>query len=123
MYDNLLTEAAVTKTTTFSSAGFNLPGGTPRRGLYWHVDYSAATNATGANSVIFQVDHSPDNSSWYPLAHQEEVPIALSTTAQAGEANIKFETSNPYVRLTSTFAGSGTSPTITYNTALSLARP
>jgi hypothetical protein len=54
------------------------------RGLYAVIDYSAATNASGANDVVFSIDESSDNSTWYAAASGAENTIALSTTAQAG---------------------------------------
>lgn len=121
---NLALQASVTKTATFNGAGLNLPGGTPRRGLKARVIYSAATNASGANAVTFSVDVSPDNSTWYSGEFQGvDTAVNLSTTAQAGEIYIPFETSQPYVRLSATFSGAGTTPTITYQGDVTLGRP
>lgn len=117
-------QASVTKTATFNGTAVNLPGGTPRRGLKARVLYSAATNASGSNSVLFQIDVSPDNSTWYSAeAAAADAAVALSTTAQAGEIAIPFETSQPYVRLTATVSGAGSTPTITYQGDLMLGRP
>lgn len=127
---NLTLQASVTKTATFNGAGVSLPGLTPNRGLYAHVFYSAATNASGANSVLFQIDESPDGgSTWYSaeFAAADQV-VALSTTAQAGEIIIPFNLNTPtiragatpQVRLTATFSGAGTVPTITYSGAIEL---
>jgi hypothetical protein len=44
---NVVLQASVTKTATFNGAAVQFPGGTPRRGLYARVLYSAATNASG----------------------------------------------------------------------------
>ena len=121
---NLSLQASVTKTATFNGAGVNLPGGTPRRGLKARVIYSAATNASGSNTVSFSIDTSADNSSWNVADFvQHEADVALSTTAQSGEIYIPFETSQPYVRLTATFSGAGSTPTITYFGDIVLGRP
>jgi|SRR6185503_5520636 len=119
----LAVQASVTKTATFNGAGVNLPGGTPRRGFFIRVLYSAATNASGSNSVTFQVDVSADNSTFYAKTVDNEHVVNLSTTAQSGELFLPIETSDPYIRLTATFAGAGSTPTITYQGDLVLGRP
>ncbi|HNP72990.1 MAG TPA: hypothetical protein PLO33_10815 [Kouleothrix sp.] len=119
----LVLQASVTKTSTFQSTGVNLPTGTPRRGLKARVIYSAATNASGSNSVTFSIEHSDDNSTYYATASGAADVVNLSTTAQAGEIFIPFETSKPYVRLVATFAGAGSTPTITYQGDITLGRP
>lgn len=121
---NLVLQASVTKTATFNGAGVNLPGGTPRRGLKARVIYSAASNASGSNTVSFSIDTSADNSTWNTGDFvQHENDVALTTTAKSGEFYIPFETSQPYVRLTATFSGAGASPTITYVGDITLGRP
>jgi len=121
---NLALQPQVTKTATFNGPSLNLPTGTPRRGLKARVLYSAATNASGSNSVLFQIDVSPDNSTWYSAEFADaDKAVALSTTAQSGEIYIPFETSQPYIRLTATFSGAGSTPTITYQGDITLGRP
>lgn len=121
-------QAPVTKTATFNGAALTLPGGTPRRGLKARVIYSAAANASGANSVTFGLDVSRDGGSTWNTEFQAD-PIALSTTAQAGEIFIPFDispatvASGTQIRLSATFAGAGSTPTITYQGDLSLGRP
>jgi len=119
-------QVLTTKTATFSGAALDLKTGTPRRGMRAKVFYSAATNASGANNFVFNIDHSPDGTNWYPLAYQLENPtagtqgLAMTTTAQAGELNIPFFTSSRYVRLTLTGGGAGSTPTITYSSQIGL---
>ena len=120
---NLTLQAAVTKTATFNGTGLDLKTGTPRRGMKAHVYYTAATNASGSNTVTFSIDHSDDNATFYPLANQADTPIALSTSAQQGEVYVPFETSKRYVRLTVTIAGGGSTPTVSYTGYLGIARP
>lgn len=126
-------QASVTKTATFNGAALILPGGTPRRGMVCRVIYSAASNASGSNTVTFDIDVCYDggptvwNSDFFaPTA------ITLSTTVQSGEVYIPFSISPqmvagvitaPQIRLTATFAGAGVSPTITYQGDLTLVRP
>jgi hypothetical protein len=125
---NAVLQASVTKTATFTGAAFTLPGGTPRRGLKARVIYSAATNASGSNSVTFQLAMSYDGGSTFNVEAQAD-PINLSTTAQSGEIFIPFEISptsvanGTQIELLAAFAGSGSTPTITYESALVLARP
>jgi len=128
--DALLTfQASVTKTSTFSGAALILAGGTPRRGLKARVIYSAATNASGANSVTFSVDVCYDGVPTLWTVTSSSVVINLSTTAQSGEIFLPFDISptsvvnGTQIRLTATFAGAGSTPTITYQGDLSLARP
>ena len=85
--------------------------------------YSAATNASGSNSFTFSVEHSDDNSTFTALASGAADIVNLSTTAQAGEIHIPFETSKRYVRLVATLTGAGSTPTITYQGDLTLGRP
>lgn len=124
----LALQASVTKTATFNGAGLQLVAGTPRWPLIAQVDYSAAANASGSNTVVFSIDVSRDGGTTYYTEFQAD-PITLSTTTQSGELDIPFSISpssvaNGYwIRLSATFAGSGTSPTITYSGAISLGRP
>jgi hypothetical protein len=121
-------QASVTKTATFNGAALVLAGGTPRRPLYARVIYSAASNASGSNSVAFSVDVSYDGgTTWY--SDFVAPAVALSTTAAGGEIAIPFEVSPTsiangiQVRLTATFSGAGSTPTITYSSAVMLGRP
>lgn len=123
-------QASVTKTATFNGSAVTLAGGTPRRGLVARVIYSAATNASGSNSVTFSVDVSYDaGSTWYSDFSEASKVVNLSTTAQTGEFFIPFSISPTsvangcQVRLTATFAGAGSTPTITYQGDLMLSRP
>jgi hypothetical protein len=119
---NLVLAASATITASANSTGIDLKG-TVRHGLYAQIDYSAATNASGSNSVTFSVEHSDDNSTYYALSSGASAIVTLSTTAQAGEIHISFETDKRYVRLVSTFAGAGTTPTITRGAWVTLSRP
>lgn len=122
---NLVLQASVTETATHNGSWVSLPGGTPNRGLFAHVSYSAADNASGSNSVLFQIDVSPDGGTTVYSAEfaAEDQVIALTTTAQAGVVVIPFNLntpgmrggSNPSVRLTATVSGAGSTPTVTYS--------
>jgi hypothetical protein len=123
-------QASVTKTATFNGSALTLPGGTPRRGLKARVIYSAASNASGSNTVVFSIDVSRDGgSTWYPEFQADT--ITLSTTAQSGEIFIPFDvspssvgsTNGVQIRLTATVAGGGSTPTITYGGEIVLGRP
>lgn len=125
---NLALQASVTKTATFNGAALILPGGTPRRGLKARVIYSAASNASGSNTVIFSVDASYDaGATW--TSQFVATTITLSTTVQSGEIFIAFEVSptsvanGTQIRLTPTIAGAGASPTITYQGDVLMSRP
>ena len=125
-------QASVTKTATFSGAAQTLAGGTPRRSLKARVIYSAASNASGANAVAFSVDVSYDGGTTWNSDFFAPTPVNLSTTVQSGEVYIPFDISPtvvagvitaPQIRLTATFSGAGTSPTITYQGDLTIVRP
>lgn len=116
-------QAAVTKTDTFNGAAVDLKTGTPMRGLYAVIDYSAATNASGSNAFTFSIDESSDNSTWYVAASGAENVVTLSTTAQAGRIFIPFTTRLRYVRLTVTQVGAGSTPTITYAGWIGISAP
>lgn len=129
---NLALQASVTKTATFSGNWVGVPGlAGNTMNLFAHVLYSAASNATGANSVTFALDVSPDGGTTVYAAEfsMADQAVNLSTTAQAGELSIPFslltkgvkDGSAPSVRLTATFGGAGTVPTITYSGNISLA--
>ena len=125
-------QPSVTKTATFSSSAQILQGGTPRWPLVARVVYSAASNATGANAVTFSVDVCYDGVPTTWNVDFVAPPINLSTTVQSGELFIPFSVSPtvvngvitaPQIRLTATFSGAGTVPTITYQGDLMLGRP
>lgn len=116
-------QATVTKTATFQGTAVDLKTGTPRRGLKARVIYSAATNASGSNTVAFTIEHSDDNSTFYTLSSNVELNVALTTAAQSAEIFLPFETSKRYVRLVATFTGAGSTPTITYTGDIMLGRP
>lgn len=116
---NLALQASVTKTATFNGAAVDLKEGpAPHRTLWARVDYSAATNASGSNSVTFSIDHSENNSDWYAHSSGAADALALSTTAQAGTIYLPIATPKRYVRLTVTVAGAGSTPTVTYAGAI-----
>jgi hypothetical protein len=119
---NLVLQSSVTKTASFNSTGVDLKG-TPRRGLKAVVKHTASANASGSNTLVWSVEHSDDNSTFYALASGAGDTVTLSTTTQAGEISIPFETSKRYVRLVLTVAGAGGSPTTTYEGHIVLARP
>lgn len=129
---NLTLQASVTKTATFNGAWVSLKGltGAGSRALFAHIFYSAASNASGSNTVTFSLDVSPDGGTTTYAGEFQAVDqaLTLSTTAQAGEQSLPFSLldkkliagANPSVRLTCTIAGAGTSPTITYSGAIEL---
>ena len=119
---NLVLQASSVITATTNSTGLDLKQ-TPTRGLVAQVNYSAAANASGSNTITFSVEHSDDNSTWFALSSGAADVITLTTAALVGEQFIPIRTNKRYVRLVTTFAGAGTSPTITRQAALVLNRP
>ena len=120
---NSVLQASVTKTASFNSAGVDLKTGTPRRGLKAVVRYSAANHASGTGTFTFSMEHSDDNTTFYATGSGAADVITLTTTAQAGEIFIPFETSKRYVRLVETLGAGSTTPTITYEGWIVLGRP
>ena len=126
--DFLLTlQPLTTKNASFSSAALNIKG-TPRRGMYAKVFYSAAANTAGSNNFFFQIDNSIDGVNWFPRSFQLENSgtvqgVNLTTAAQAGELNIPFDTSAQYIRLTLNVLGAGTSPALTFSSQIGISRP
>lgn len=113
----LALQASVTKTATFNGSWIDLSNFPPLVNfIVARVIYSAATNASGSNSVTFSLDVSNDGSTVAGAAeiNAADKIINLSTTAQAGEQFMPVLIKNRYIRLTATFAGAGSTPTITY---------
>ena len=126
-------QPSVTKTATFNGAALILNGGTPRRGLFCRVIYSAATQASGSGVFTFSVDVCYDG---VPTTWRSDFvgdpPITLSTTAQSGELYIPFNVqptmvsgviTAPQIRLSAVLSGSPTTPTITYSGDICLTKP
>lgn len=110
---NLILQAPVTKTAAFNSAGLNIPTGSPLRGVYARVIYSAAATSSGAGAATFRVTESDDNSSFTGIYQSTESSLVLSSTAQAGEIFIPVQTRKPFIRLELS-AITGTGATVTY---------
>lgn len=126
----LALQSSVTKTATFNGAALVLAGGTPRRGLVARVIYSAASNASGSNTVTFSIDVSYDGgTTWYSDFNEASQAVSLSTTAKSGEFFIPFSVvptsagGSVSVRLSATFSGAGSTPTITYIGDICTGRP
>ena len=124
---NAILQVAVTKVDTFQSTGLDLGGGdlygNNPRPLVACVNYSAATEASGGKTVIFSIEQSSDNSTFYALASGAKDTITLTTTAQAGEILIPFLATLRYIRLVETLSASTNSPSITYHAYVVPARP
>jgi len=116
----LVLQASVTKTDTFNGAPLILKAGTPRRGLKARVIYSAASAASGTDTVTFSVDVCYDGVPTTWQVASSAPPITLTTTAQSGEIYIPFEVSptsianGTQIRLTATFSSAAHTDTITY---------
>lgn len=123
-------QSSVTKTSTFTGSALTLPTGTPRRGLKARVVYSAGSSGTATSTATFSllVSHDGGNN-FYSEADAD--PLTLPTSGSiSGELFIPFEVSPTSVanqiqiELKCTIApGASATPTITYVSDLSLARP
>lgn len=122
-------QASVTKTATFNGAALILAGGTPRRGLVARVIYSAATAASGTDTITFSVDVSYDAGSTWNADFVAPAVGPLTTTALSGEIFIPFSISptsvanGTQIRLTATFSSSAHTDTITYQGDIAAGRP
>ena len=120
MYDaNSILQSTVTKTATFSGAGLNIPGGTPRRGLKARFVLSSYASVGTAGTVFTpSIEHSDDNITFTPLA--SGVPVIGATTANSAVIHVPFETDKPYVRAVMTPSPSSGTPSVTYKAEIGL---
>ncbi|SRR6266536_2614683 len=119
--DGLLTQTAPgVRTSSFSTAGIVMPKTPSGKILYMRALWSAAANASGANSWVLSCDLSVDNgSTWNELSGSS--PIVLSSVAQNGETFLPIDitlknlltSTGVLVRLTGTVSGAGSGATIT----------
>ncbi len=127
---NTQIQASVTKTATFNGAAFILPGGTPRRGLKARVIYSAASAASGTDTVVFSIDVCYDGvpTTWNVTSSSTPITLVTSGTA-SGEIYLPFDISptsvanGTQIRCTATFSSSAHTDTITYQADLVPTRP
>lgn len=121
-------QTSTTSTATAHSSAFTLASGTPRRGLKLRVIYSAASNASGSNTLIFSVDVAHDGGTNFYTEVQSD-PITLSTTAQSGEIFLPFDVSptsvanGVQIKASANITGGGSTPTVTWQADLEIARP
>lgn len=118
-------QATVTKTATFQGAAYDfVTRPATMLHLWCRVLYSAASNATGSNTVTFTIEGSTDGSTWTTIGGaRPSDTVTLTTAAQAGELFIPIAGFNRYARLVATIAGAGTVPTITYTGDLVMGAP
>ena len=114
-------QASTTKTGTFNSAGLNIKG-TPTRGVFARILYSAAGTSSGAGSAVFRVTESDDNTTFTGISQSTESSLVLSATPIAGEIFIPVNAQKPYIRLElATLTGTGA--TVTYQADIVLSKP
>ena len=106
-------QAAGTITATQNGASNDTRVGNLDAPLWLHIPYSAASNATGANAVQFDIQHSSDNVNWYEHTSGAYDTINLTVAPQGGEIFIPVLSKLRYKRLVTTISGAGTAPTIT----------
>jgi hypothetical protein len=107
-------QASGTITDSANSTGLDLGlGGTLRRTLFARILHSATSNASGAATITYKIQHSADNSTWYDHSSGAKDIITTSTTAQAGEIFIPICTDLRYIRLVTTFSTTTGTPTTT----------
>ena len=120
-YDaNAVLQAAVTKTTAFNGAGFDLGTGTPRRGLKIRF---TATNVSGAGAGgVFSphIEHSDDNTTFTDLVYFDA--LTVGTAAATSQQWATAETDKRYIRLATDMSVTTSTPTMTYYADIGIAR-
>jgi hypothetical protein len=125
--DGLLTlQTVTTVTATATGTAITVPFGIGPKPLFARVIYSAATNASGSNTVTFRVEMAADGTNYTSLTTAPD--ITLTTSAQANEIFIPIDfplgaVVTAKVRLVAVIAGAGSTPTITYLADVVGARP
>jgi hypothetical protein len=112
-YDvNSVLQASVTKTATFTGAGFDLKTGTPRRGLKARLLVGTVSGTLPTLDVTVQ--ESADNTTFNNL-------VTFDQKTAAGEDWETVETTKRYIRHVATIGG--TTPSFVYEIDLGLSRP
>lgn len=110
--------SAVTDTNSTAQTAVNLlPGGTPLRGLTAQVIYSAASAASGTDTVYWKLQSSATSGGTYvDIATSQKDQITLTTPAASGEIKIPFHSdgSQPWVKIASVFSSNAHTDTVTY---------
>ncbi len=121
-------QASTTVVATTTGSALTIPFGTPvSRPLVARILVSAFSAATGTSTVTFSITGAPDATAYATIA---TAPALLaSATAVATEVLLAFNSplgfsATSTFKLLATFSGSGvTTPTITYDGYIGLARP
>ncbi|MGV3723740.1 MAG: hypothetical protein ACO1SX_22810 [Actinomycetota bacterium] len=113
MYDaNAILQDTVTKTATFTGAGFDLKTGTPRRGLKARL---RVTGASGTSPTLdVKVQDSADNTTFVDLC-------SFDQKTAAGLDFATVETNKRYIRALATIGGD--TPSFVYTVELGDAYP
>lgn len=120
---SLVLQAAVTKVTSFTSTGVNLPAGTPRRGLKARFTMSSVIAGSAGHTFTPIIDASTDNTTFIEIARG---PAMTTTTAAATYMRyVPFEFDAPYdyVRSLMSFSGTTGTPTCAWQADITPARP
>lgn len=108
----------VTDTNSTAQAAVKLlPGGTPRRGLRARVHYSAASAASGTDTVYWKLQSSAtQNGTYVDIATSQKDQITLTTTAASGDIDIPFyaDGTQPWIKIASVFSSNAHTDTVTY---------
>lgn len=108
----------VTDTNSATNTAVNLlPTGTPKRGLKARVHYSAASAASGTDTVYWKIQTSATSGGTYvDIATSIKDAITLTTTAASGDIDIPFyaDGSQPWFKLLSVFSSNAHTDTVTY---------
>jgi hypothetical protein len=117
----LISQASVTSTAAANGSTLTLDGRTARRKPTWmQIGISAANTSAGAGTLVFAVQASSDNATFYD--HHLEPTVILSTTAQAKQIFIPLVDAPRYVRaILKTITG--TDATVTWDARIVATKP
>lgn len=108
----------VTHTNSTSCTAVNMfPGGTPIRGDAVRIIYSAASAASGTDTVYFTISTSATSGGTYVvIATSAKDAFTLTTTAASGEITIPIhlDGSQPWARVDSVFSSGAHTDTVTF---------
>ncbi len=107
----------VTDTNSANQTAVNI-GATPERGLRARVHYSAASAASGTDTVYWKIQSSATSGGTFvDIATSQVNQITLTTTAASGDIDIPFHNpdyTQPWLRLVSVFSSNAHTDTVTY---------
>lgn len=108
-------QSLVTKTATFQSAGYNIPTGTPKRGLWAKFSFASLQGVGTAGGVFTpSIEHSDDNTTFTTLVSAPGITLATAANTTQPPSVLKVFTKKPYIRAVLTQTTASGTPSIVY---------